>query len=402
MTERANTSSPIDILTTFLRLGLTSFGGPAAHLGYFRTEFVERRKWLTDGHYGEIVALCQFLPGPASSQVGLAIGLMRGGYLGAAAAWIGFTLPSALIMLAVAFGLSGSDHPIAASLVHGLKLVAVAIVAHAVIGMARVLCPDRATAGIAFAGLIFMSVLGGAFAQVGVIIAGAVLGFVLLRNRDAQSSETASEPTFGVSPTIGSVGGVLFFLCLFGLPLATAVWSNETLALIEAFYRAGALVFGGGHVVLPLLENAVVGKGWMDSDTFLSGYGAAQAIPGPLFTLAAYLGAAGSQAPNGLAGGAIAILAIFLPSVFLVPAGLSMWTRIRTHAAAKAAVAGVNAAVVGLLAAALYDPIFVSIVHAPHDFALAVGGLALLQVGRAHPIMVVVLGAIAGILLTLI
>lgn len=403
MTNREASSSVFEILSVFLRLGLTSFGGPIAHLGYFRTEFVERRKWLTDAHYGEVVALCQFLPGPASSQVGLAIGLMRGGYLGALAAWIGFTLPSVLIMVAVAYGLGGSDHPIVGGLVHGLKLVAVAIVAQAVIGMARTLCPDRATAGIAFAALVFMSLISGASAQVAVIALGAFLGFGLLRKgREPEKDGAPSAPSFGVSAGVGSAAGLLFLSCLVGLPLAAAAWPSEALSLFDAFYRAGALVFGGGHVILPLLENAVVGKGWMDSDTFLSGYGAAQAIPGPLFTLAAYLGAAGDQMPNGWAGGALALAGIFLPSFFLVPAGLSMWARIRTARAARSGIAGVNAAVVGLLAAALYDPIFVSIVHQPHDFALAAGGLALLQVGRVHPILVVVLGTVAGILLTLL
>ena len=403
MPKREASSSVFEILAIFLRLGLTSFGGPVAHLGYFRTEFVERRNWLTDSRYGEVVALCQFLPGPASSQVGLAIGLMRGGYLGALAAWIGFTIPSAAVMIAVAYGLGGSDDPLVDGLVHGLKLVAVAIVAQAVIGMARSLCPDRATAGIAFAALVFMSLIGGALAQIAVILSGAILGLILLRKRPVEV-EAASDagPGFGVSNAVGGAAGLLFFGFLVGLPMALAVWPSEALSLFEAFYRAGALVFGGGHVILPLLENAAVGKGWMDSDTFLSGYGAAQAMPGPLFTLAAYLGAAGDQAPNGLAGGALALVAIFLPSVFLVPAGLSMWARIRTAPAARSGVAGVNAAVVGLLGAALYDPIFVSIVHQPHDFALAAGGLALLQVGRVHPILVVVLGAAAGILLTMV
>ncbi|WP_425406073.1 chromate efflux transporter [Hwanghaeella sp.] len=400
MPQRVAASGVFEILAIFLRLGLTSFGGPVAHLGYFRTEFVERRKWLTDSHYGELVALCQFLPGPASSQVGLALGLMRGGYLGALAAWIGFTLPSAAIMIAVAYGLGGIEHPLVGGLVHGLKLVAVAIVAQAVIGMARNLCPDRATATIAFAALVFMSLMGGALAQIAVIVAGAGLGFVLLR-REAPDASAEVDPGFVVSGTVGGVAGALFLAFLIGLPLAVAVWPSELLSLIEAFYRGGALVFGGGHVILPLLENAVVGRGWMDSDTFLSGYGAAQAVPGPLFTLSAYLGAAGDQTPNGLLGGAIALAAIFLPSIFLVPAGLSMWARIRKAAAARSGIAGVNAAVVGLLGAALYDPIFVSIVHQPHDFALAAGGLALLQVGKVHPILVVVLGAVAGILLTL-
>lgn len=397
-----NKTGFFQLLSIFLRLGLTSFGGPAAHLGYFRTEFVARRKWFTDSQYGELVALCQFLPGPASSQVGLAIGLIRGGYFGALAAWTGFTLPSAAIMIAVAFGVGGADHALADGLVHGLKLVAVAIVAQAVIGMARTLCPDRRTAGIAFAALVFMSLMTGALAQIAVILAGAILGFLLLRGELADAGATNGPGSvFSVSPLIGGAAGILFLLCLFGLPVAVAVWPSQWLSLAEAFYRGGALVFGGGHVVLPLLEDAVVGRGWMDADTFLSGYGAAQALPGPLFTLAAYLGAAGEQSPNGVAGGAIALAAIFLPSVFLVPAGLSMWARIRSAPAARSGIAGVNAAVVGLLGAALYDPIFVSIVHQPLDFALAAGGLALLQVGKAHPILVVLLGAAAGIVLSL-
>lgn len=400
MSKREASSGIFEILAVFLRLGLTSFGGPVAHLGYFRTEFVERRKWLSDSRYSEIVAVCQFLPGPASSQVGLALGLMRGGYLGALAAWTGFTLPSALIMIAVAYGLGGSDHPLVDGLVHGLKLVAVAIVAQAVIGMARNLCPDRSTAGIAFGALIFMTLASGAWAQIAVIFGGALLGLVLLR-RDWSVDGAANGPvSFGVSTRAGAVAGILFVICLVGLPLVKELWPSQALSLLESFYRSGALVFGGGHVILPLLENAVVGRGWMDSDTFLSGYGAAQAVPGPLFTLSAYLGAAGEQTPNGLWGGALALLAIFLPSFFLVPAGLALWGRVRYAPLAKSGIAGVNAAVVGLLAAALYDPIFVSIVHAPYDFALAAAGLALLQVGRLHPILVVVLGAAAGILVT--
>jgi len=385
------TGSAGEVFLAFLKLGLTSFGGPIAHLGYFRDEFVSRRRWFDDKAYGDLVALCQFLPGPASSQVGFAIGLMRAGPLGAAAAWLGFTLPSAILMVAVALGAAALDGDLAQGVLHGLKLVAVAVVAQAVLGMAKSLTPDRVRAGIAVLAVLAMVALGGVLGQVGAIVLGGVLGLALCR--EAASSAVA-ETAAPVSRGFGIFALLLFVVLLLVLPLLAGV--NPALALFDAFYRAGALVFGGGHVVLPLLEAGTVGPGWLSESTFLAGYGAAQAMPGPLFTFAAYLGAASSVSPNGLLGAGIALVAIFLPGLLIVLAALPFWHGLRSNPLAQAGMRGANAAVVGVLALALYDPVFTSAVLSPLDFALALAGFVALVSWKLPPLWVVIALAAAG------
>jgi chromate transporter len=333
--------SPIEVLLVFLKLGVSCFGGPIAHIGYFRNEFVQRRRWLDEPAYADLVALCQFLPGPASSQVGFSLGLMRAGILGGLAAWTGFTLPSAILLVLFAYGANALAGAVGAGLLHGLKLVAVAIVAQAVWGMARTLAPDRERASIATA----------------------------------------------------------FFLLLGGLPILQGLWGAQGLAVFDAFYRSGALVFGGGHVVLPLLRDAVVAPGWISDNTFLAGYGAAQAVPGPLFTFAAYLGTVIGIEPHGVPGAALALFAIFLPGVLIIIATLPFWDMFRLRPDAQAVMRGVNAAVVGLLGAALYSPVWTSSVETPGDFGLALLGFVLLTVWRTPPLVVVIVSAAGGILL---
>jgi len=379
------------IFAVFLRLGLTCFGGPVAHLGYFREEFVEKRKWLTDAAYAELVALSQFLPGPASSQTGFALGLMRGGYAGGAAAWLGFTLPSALIMVAAAYGLSYADGPAAQGVIDGLKLVAVAVVAQAVLGMWRNLCPDMPRGTIAVIALALLAAVPMVGTQLGVIAAGALAGLALLRDGGNRDATPLSGP---VSAKSGSAFLVLFVALLALLPLLAFF---PALDLAEAFYRAGALVFGGGHVVLPLLDEATVARGWISSDDFLAGYGVAQAVPGPLFTFAAYLGAAATPEPNGPAGALIALVAIFLPGILLVMGALPFWDRLRVQPKIRGAIAGANAAVVGVLAAALYDPIFVTAVQDGLSLAIAALAFAALTLWRLPVLLVVLLTAGAGL-----
>ncbi|WP_462382069.1 chromate efflux transporter [Pseudomonas sp. Marseille-QA0892] len=361
-------SSPVEILRAFLLLGVTSFGGPIAHLGYFRNEFVARRRWLSEAEYADLVALCQFLPGPASSQVGFALGLMRGGYIGALLAWLAFTFPSVILLLLFASATSFLDGPLAAGAIHGLKLAAVAVVAHAVWGMARNLCPDNERTGIALAALVVAITLPGSWGQVMAIGIGALLGVLLCRK-----AQTATETPLAtaVSPRAGILSLSVLVLLLIGLPLLAWVSGTQFIALADAFYRAGALVFGGGHVVLPLLEAEVVERGWMSASTFLEGYAAAQAVPGPLFTFAAYLGALVEPAPNGVLGASIAVVAIFLPGMLLLIGILPFWTKLKTLPGAHASIAGMNAGVVGLLGAALYDPVWTSAVGSGLDFALA-------------------------------
>lgn len=385
------TGSAGEVFWAFLKLGLTSFGGPIAHLGYFREEFVTRRRWFDDRAYGDLVALCQFLPGPASSQVGFAIGLLRAGPLGAAAAWAGFTLPSALLMLAFALGAAALDGPLAQGILHGLKLVAVAVVAQAVLGMAKSLTPDRQRAAIAVLAVAMMVILGGVFGQIGGIVIGGLLGLVFCRDGAIAEGLAAEMP---VSRNVGLLALMGFVGLLVLAPLLTGL--GQGFALFDAFYRAGALVFGGGHVVLPLLEAGTVGQGWLSETTFLAGYGAAQAMPGPLFTFAAFLGAAGTPEPNGALGAAIALVAIFLPGLFIVLAALPFWQRLRGNAEAQAAMRGANAAVVGILALALYDPVFTSAVLGPMDFVLALAGFVALVSWKVPPLYVVVALAVAG------
>jgi chromate transporter len=385
--------SPWEVFRIFLRLGLTSFGGPVAHIGYFRAEFVERRRWFDDGAYADLVALCQFMPGPASSQVGLAIGLSRAGALGALAAWTGFTLPSALALALFALGIAAVGGATGAAWLAGLKAVAVAVVAQAVLGMARTLCPDRERATVAVAAATVTLLTPGVAGQIGAILLGAVIGFAALPTRAESAAPAFRVP---VSRTVGAVFLGLFLAFLIGLPILAAATDSHALDLLGAFYRAGALVFGGGHVILPLLQAEVVGPGWVDADAFIAGYGAAQAVPGPLFTFSAFLGAAGTAAPAGLVGAALCLVAIFLPSALLVPGLLPFWATLRTYPAARAALAGVNAAVVGLLAAALYDPVFSKGVTGPPTMALALVAFVALHTWKAPPWAVVAAAAALG------
>ena len=385
-----------EVFRVFLKLGLTSFGGPIAHLGYFRDELVVRRKWTSESGYADLVALCQFLPGPASSQVGFAMGLLRGGPLGAAAAWAAFTLPSALLLVLFALGAAAFDGPIGTGLIHGLKVVAVAVVAQAVWGMAKSLTPDRERASIALAAVLIVVFANGSVGQIAAIAAGGIAGLILCRGPGAPD---AGHPTFAVPKPIGLLSLALFFMLLFLLPLSASM--SQGIALFDAFYRAGSLVFGGGHVVLPLLQAEVVPTGWVSDDAFLAGYGAAQAVPGPLFAFSAYLGAVMGLEPHGLMGALIALVAIFLPGFLLLIGALPFWDAFRSRPGAQAAMRGANAAVVGILGAALYDPVWTSAVLSTYDFALALLGFILLTVWRVPPWIVVLLLATGGVALAL-
>lgn len=405
--ERRHPGTIGEVFWAFLRLGVTSFGGPVAHLGFFRESFVERRKWMSDGTYADLVALCQFLPGPASSQVGMAIGLQRAGIGGLLAAWFAFTMPSAIVLVAFAFGIASLGDDASMGWLYGLKAAAVAVVAQAVLGMAKNLTPDAKRATIAGAAMIIILLIPNPFVQVGAIALGGVIGLAWLRGEAvAETGETVAEAGGSVAAAGGSVaaagvqspdarqrpGGddvpqdfrvrisrrvgaaalTVFVLLLAALPILTAVTGDSSLRLIDVFYRAGALVFGGGHVVLPLLEAETVATGLVGHDSFLAGYGAAQAVPGPLFTFAAFLGASTTSGPTGLIGAGIALLAIFLPAALLVIAALPFWERLRRAQAVRRALLGVNAAVVGILAAALYDPVFTQGITSPATLALAV------------------------------
>jgi chromate transporter len=388
--------SPLEVLRAFAGLGVRSFGGPVAHLGYFRAEFVVRRRWLSEAAFADLVALCQFLPGPASSQVAFAIGLGRAGYPGALAAWAGFTLPSATALVAFAFGVRGLVAPTGTALMHGLQLVAVAIVAQAVISMARSFCRGVARIAIALGALLLALAGGSASAQIAAIAAGAVAGLVVCRDA---APPAGGELLMPVSQAAAVAALVLFGLLLLGLPALRAATGWQSVALLEAFYRSGALVFGGGHVVLPLLRDAVVAPGWLSDAAFLSGYGAAQAVPGPLFSFAAYLGAVVHVGPGGIAGAALALAAIYLPGLLLLVGALPLWQGLKRARQAAALIAGVHAAVVGLLAAALYTPIWTTAVHTRGDFAVAVLGLVLLVAFRMPPLLVVATGALGGLAL---
>ncbi len=390
-TEPSSRGTPGEVFLAFLKLGLSSFGGPIAHLGYFRDELVVRRRWIDEAGYADLVALCQFLPGPASSQVGFALGLRRAGALGALAAWTGFTLPSAILLVLFAYGAAALDGAIAQGVLHGLKLVAVAVVAQAVLGMARSLTPDRERAAIAVVAVFLVVLAGGALGQLAAILFGVAAGLMLLR-KDTEPS--ASTHFVKIAPGVGIGAFVAFLVLLVGLPLLAA--QGQGVALFDAFYRAGSLVFGGGHVVLPLLEAETVARGWITPDAFLAGYGATQAVPGPLFTFAAYLGAVSQPAPNGIAGAAIALAAIFLPGMLILLAALPFWTRLRRWPQAQAGMRGANAAVVGLLGAALYDPVFTGAVLSPLDFATALAGFVALVSWKAPPWTVVLAMAAAG------
>jgi chromate transporter len=385
--------SALEVLWVATKLGLTSFGGPIAHLGYFHEEYVRRRKWLDEHAYADLVALCQFAPGPTSSKVGFSLGLLRAGYLGGLAAWVGFTLPSAAALLLFAYSAAALSGPVGTGLLHGLKLVAVAIVAQAVWGMGRTLCPDRERASIAGAAALIVLLSTSAFSQLGAILLGAVTGAWLCRHTGVIRAEQAP---IKVSRRVGIAALAAFFGLLVGLPVLRGLASSQAIATMDAFYRSGALVFGGGHVVLPLLREAVVVPGWLGDDAFLAGYGVAQAVPGPLFTFAAYLGAVMQPAPNGVPGAILGLVTIFLPGILLHLGTLPFWEALRRRAGTQAVMRGINAAVVGLLGAALYSPIWTSAVQGPQDFAVAMVGFILLMAWKAPPVIVVAVSALGG------
>lgn len=382
-----------EVFAAFLRLGLTAFGGPIAHLGYFREAFVTRRRWLDEATFAELVALCQFLPGPASSQVGFAIGLRRAGPAGALAAWLGFTLPSAVLMTAFAFGAAALSGPLAQGLLHGLKLVAVAVVAQALLGMARSLAPDAPRAGVALVAIVVVSSVSGSLGQVGAILIGATLGLWLCRSAEPPPTQALSGP---ISRRAGLAALLLLVTLLVGGPLAERFVRAPALAQFDAFYRSGALVFGGGHVVLPLLNAAVVAPGWVRASDFLAGYGAAQAVPGPLFTFGAFLGAV-MRPGGGIGGAALGLTGLFLPGLLALVAALPFWRALQARPTAQAAMRGANAAVVGILASAFYNPVWTSAVTDRADFAAAAAGFVLLTALRTPPVAVVALGAGFGL-----
>ncbi|AYR23332.1 chromate efflux transporter [Herbaspirillum rubrisubalbicans] len=384
------------LFLVFLRLGLTSFGGPAAHLGYFRQEFVARRRWLSEQTYADLVAMCQFLPGPSSSQVGLAIGLIRGGYRGALAAWLGFTLPSAVLLMVVALSVLSDARWLSGEVVHGLKIVAVAIVAQAVWSMAQTLCRGPQRLLIMVLAALATGLLHGSLVQLGVIVLAGLAGRLLLHGPQMTLQE---QLPLVVSRRAGRACLLLFFVLLAGIPLLASLYPAPWLQQVNIFYRVGSLVFGGGHVVLPLLQAELVPTGWVDKDVFLAGYGAAQAVPGPLFTLAAYLGVVMSSWPNGVTGGVLCLLAIFAPSFLLVTGLLPFWDEVRRQRAMQAALAGVNAAVVGLLLAALYQPVWTSAIFNGRDLLIALAAFAALVWLKLPSWAVVLLAVLAAVLL---
>lgn len=385
--------SAVAVFAAFLKLGLTSFGGPIAHFGYFRDEFVVRRKWLDDRVYADLVALCQFTPGPASSKVGISIGLAKAGLPGAFAAWLAFTAPSALALLLFAYGVEAFAGDLGAGWLHGLKVVAVAVVAQAVWGMARNLCPDAPRFTLAVVAAVIVIAWPTSTGQVTAIVMGGIVGWLSLGARTDDAHVKMGIP---LGKGAGAFALALFFALLFGLPVVSALYPSHPLALFDAFYRAGSLVFGGGHVVLPLLQSAVVPPGWVSNDTFLAGYGAAQAVPGPLFTFSAYLGAMMSPEPNGWQGALLCLVAIFVPAFLLVIGVLPFWDSLRKFRAVRSALTGVNATVVGLLLAALYTPVWTGAIKSSVDFGLGLAAFALLAFWKLPPWLVVVLCALSG------
>jgi chromate transporter len=386
-------NSLLEVLWVSTRLGLTSFGGPIAHLGYFHEEYVTRRKWLDEQSYADLVALCQFLPGPASSQVGIAIGIARARLLGGLAAWLGFTMPSALALIAFALGVGAFASAGDAGWLHGLKVVAVAIVAQAVWGMARSLCPDRERATIAVLASIVTLAWPNAVGQLSSIAIAGIVGLIIF---PGTVSSSLSHMRFPVGKKIGIAAWVIFFTLLLGLPVLRQIWPSHALEVSDSFFRVGSLVFGGGHVVLPLLQTEVVGPGWITNEQFVAGYGATQAVPGPLFTFSAYLGAVMGPQPNGWAGAMLALVAIFLPSFLLVIGALPFWDVLRAAPVFQSALKGINAAVVGLLLSALYNPVWTSAIHSPADFGLGLIAFGLLMFWKCSPWLVVVLTALGG------
>jgi chromate transporter len=396
MTNKPQSHSAAEIFRIFFILGCTSFGGPVAHIGYFRDAFVTRRRWLSDQGFADLVALCQFLPGPASSQFGMIIGLSRAGYLGMISAWVAFTLPSAALMFAFAMGLSVFGGPGEAGWLSGLKAAAAAVVAAALLGMARHLATGATRAGIAIAATLGALLLPSAVSQIGVIIAGGLAGLAMLHSERPDVEKTGAPLAVHVNPIVASLSLTVFAALLFGLPFAVLAGGGELLDLFDRFYRTGALVFGGGHVVLPLLQAEVVDPGLVERDMFLAGYGAAQAVPGPLFAIAAYLGASTNAAPSPLVGALVATVAIFLPGALLVLGVLPVWTRLRANVVARRAIDGVNAAVVGLLAAAFYDPVLLQGVREPAAALIAAAAFVALHVGKLPAWAVVAAAALSG------
>ncbi len=385
--------SAFSIFWTFLKLGCTSFGGPIAHLGYFRHEFVERRKWLDDNSYADLVALCNFLPGPASSQVGIALGISRGGLRGGFAAWLGFTMPSALALIAFAYAFTAFGVTADVGWLHGLKIVAVAVIAQAIWGMGRTLCPDRFRATLAIIATLIVFLWPTGWGQILAISIGGLVGWRYLEPVPLHRPENTR---FLISRRAAIVSWILFWSSLLALPVLTYVIKDHALAIFDSFYRTGSLVFGGGHVVLPLLRNEVVPPGWVSDDVFLAGYGAAQAMPGPLFTFSAYLGTINALEPNGFVGGMLALVAIFLPSFLIVVGALPYWELLRQNTQVQSALRGVNAAVVGLLLAALYNPVWTSSIRNTGDMALALVAFGLLMYWKVSPLYVVIIAAIGG------
>ena len=383
----------LEVLGVSTRLGLTSFGGPIAHLGYFHEEYVKRRKWIDEQSYADLVALCQFLPGPASSQVSIAIGIARAGLSGGFAAWLGFTLPSALALIAFAFGIGAFASSADAGWLHGLKVVAAAVVAHAVWGMARSLCPDRERVTIAILASIVTLTWPTAIGQLSAIAIAGVVGLIIFPQA-APSSR--SHMRFPVEKRTGIAAWIILFALLLGLPLLRHIAPSHVLEVFDSFFRVGSLVFGGGHVVLPLLQAEVVSSGWVTNEQFVAGYGAAQAVPGPLFTFAAYLGAVMGPQPNGWTGAMLALVAIFLPSFLLIAGALPFWDFLRSEPVFQSVLKGVNAAVVGLLLTALYTPVWTSSIHSPADFGLGLVAFGLLMFWQCPPWLVVVFTAVGG------
>ncbi|WP_372786472.1 chromate efflux transporter [Phenylobacterium sp.] len=386
-----------EVFRAFLGLGLTAFGGPVAHFSYFRREFVERRAWLSEAAFADLLALAQFLPGPASSQLGMAIGLRRAGYPGLAAAWLGFTLPAGVAMIGLAYVAPYLTAVWGKGVLHGLQIAVAAVVLQAVIAMARALAVGPIRAGIALGAAVGLLIAHGPVAQMMALAAGGLFGLAFLR--EPTPAEPPDDPATAKVPAPVSIAALSIFALLLGLlPVLAAALDDPTLGLASVFYRAGALVFGGGHVVLPLLQSEIVGRGWLDQDSFLGGYGVVQALPGPLFSFAGFVGAAQQQAPGGWPGGLVALVAIFLPGALLVLGVLPFWDRLKSIAGARAALAGVNAVVVGVLAAALWDPVLTTAMRRPSDWALAAGAYVFLAIAKLPPWLVVLgFAAIAGV-----
>ena len=389
----------LSVFLIFLRLGMTSFGGPIAHLGYFREEFITRRRWLSEHNYADLVAFCQFLPGPASSQLGMALGMVRSGPAGALAAWAGFTLPSAVMLYLFSAGLSSWGQIIPAGALHGLKIVAVAVVAQAVWGMARILCTDATRIAITVTSACIALLCSSAFGQIGLIIIAALSGIIFVKPTGSAAHEALPAT---ISQRAGATLLCLFFGLLFGLPVLLKIWPSHFLAVVNAFYRTGSLVFGGGHVVLPLLQAAVVPVHWVNNDIFLAGYGIAQAVPGPLFTFAAFLGGSMNTSPNGWVGALVCLLCIFLPSFLFLFGAMPFWEQLRSNPYTRQALAGINSAVAGLLLAALYQPVWSSAIFHPADAGLALIALIALMFYKLPPWLLVLGCSSLGWLLSMI